>query len=351
MIFDPKILVKEKQSNQGNISARFLSIFIQQMKSTLEKVFDSKTLKVKLDNEESITSGISQITQALKTLSTTRRDTVGKAQFTVQSVSGFNVANLESLTLENIERLKISLEQLQPIIQLLQNSNSLNNVQIQTLNKIGNTVSSLIIPLNKIFTKEVRFPDVQKVSGLVDVRSIPFDPEMKRVTETINKLSDKLSLLKPKEVSNIESKKILVALNELKEAIQDIPKSMPEAVIPKSIMVSNFPPTKTAMPATHISINSLAGTVKSTAVTVTTALIPLPGEVLADRRGLVIYNNSSVTVEIGGSAMTFGNGVPVPAGTYSPSFDAGKDMIIYGRVSTGTADVRVLELSDISVGR
>ena len=42
--------------------------------------------------------------------------------------------------------------------------------------------------------------------------------------------------------------------------------------------------------------------------------------------------------------------MPIPASTYSPPLDAGSQMIVYGRVNSGTADVRVLEVSDLVTG-
>lgn len=98
-------------------------------------------------------------------------------------------------------------------------------------------------------------------------------------------------------------------------------------------------------PVTHISVNALNGTIKIRSVTVTTALTSLPGEVLADRRSIIIFNNSSQTVEIGGSTFTFGKGLPILANSYSPMMDVGKNTILYGRVTSGTADVRTLEIS------
>jgi len=104
------------------------------------------------------------------------------------------------------------------------------------------------------------------------------------------------------------------------------------------------------MPVSNININPLRGEVKTRAITVTAELTPLPNEVLSYRRGLTIYNNGSVTVYIGGSTMTINDGLPIPAGTYSPALDAGPRMILYGRTISGSSDVRVFEVSNENIG-
>ncbi len=120
---------------------------------------------------------------------------------------------------------------------------------------------------------------------------------------------------------------------------------------PTRVSIDNFPPQKIPQPVTNISINALAGTAKSRNITVGTSATPLPDEVLASRRSLVIYNNSSQTLYVGGSDVTTTNGMPVPASSYSPAFDAGEKMVVYGIVASTTANVRTLEISDIRTGR
>lgn len=155
----------------------------------------------------------------------------------------------------------------------------------------------------------------------------------------------------PKIMSMTEGKAILKALENMSKKLDDLPKEFPDVHIPTSVEISNFPPQKYPMPVTNININPLRGFAKTTAVTVTTALTPLPGEVLAYRRSLVVYNNSSsVTIYLGGSTMTFSDGIPVPPNSYSPAFDAGPRMIVYARTSASTANVRVLELSNENIG-
>lgn len=104
-------------------------------------------------------------------------------------------------------------------------------------------------------------------------------------------------------------------------------------------------------PVTNININPLRGLVATTAVTVTTTPTKLPGNAQANRRALVAYNNSAATtIYIGGSDVTSANGMVVPAGTASPSFDIGPNVLVYAVTSSGTADVRVMEVSSAGEG-
>lgn len=242
------------------------------------------------------------------------------------------------------------------------------SIQIQTMGNetIGKIVSGLLELKEAIKQNKPSFPSVQKIQGSVKVENPPYFPHEKMLS-SLRTIEDRIGNIRlevpkqevkpikfpefPKELTVPEMARIIDAMKELKDEIRKIKIKIPEVEFPSSISVNNFPPQKYPLPVTHISINSLAGTVKSRSVTVTTSLTPLPEEVLADRRSLVIYNNSSVTVEIGGSTFTFGDGLPIPGGTFSPALDAGSKMIIYGRVASGTADVRTLEVSDLTIGR
>jgi hypothetical protein len=145
---------------------------------------------------------------------------------------------------------------------------------------------------------------------------------------------------------------------ELLEGIEELKKGF-NILINKEAATIGFPSTsipveiqnwKVAQPVTNVSINPNRGTVLATAVSVTASATPLPVTALADRRSMTIFNNSSVTVYVGGSSVTTANGMPVPAGAYGPSIDAGPRNIVYAIVATGTADVRVLEMNDITTG-
>jgi len=235
---------------------------------------------------------------------------------------------------------------------------TLSNVD-KILSKVAN------IPFPKI--PEVKFPEVQKVIGQVKVENqinlSGLSSKLDKVTQAIQslrgRLQQKIEVDFPKiefpkqeiqkSISLNEAKEIIDTLREVKESINKI--NIPKVNFPSTINVGNFPPQKYPMPVTHMSINSLRGFVKTTAITVSSSLTPLPSEVLTSRRSIIVYNNSSQILEVGGSTFTFGNGLPIPANSYSPPLDAGPEMIIYGRVASSTADIRVMEVSDELSGR
>lgn len=81
--------------------------------------------------------------------------------------------------------------------------------------------------------------------------------------------------------------------------------------------------------------------VTSTAVTCATTATAAPASVLTDRTTATFYNNSSVTIYLGGSAVTTANGLPLlPGASFT---DDVKGTAYYCRVASGTAELRVLE--------
>lgn len=63
-----------------------------------------------------------------------------------------------------------------------------------------------------------------------------------------------------------------------------------------------------------------------------------------DQSAIIIYNNSSVTIFLGGSAVTTANGLPlVPGASYSNTKWTGT---MYGIVATGTANARYQRFFD-----
>jgi len=226
--------------------------------------------------------------------------------------------------------------------------------------------------LRKIEAKElkVNIPELSKIVGNVAVTNFPTEFDFSVIYDALVDVQRAIKQIKlvvppqreikfpeikfPEPTSPmIEGKQIVELLKVLTVEIKSLPSKMPITQMPTGmkVHVENFPPQKYPMPVTHMSINSLNGFAKSRAVTVTSTLTPLPAEVLSYRRALTIYNNSSQTVYIGGSDVTVSNGLPIPAGTYSPAIDAGSRMIIYGIVSSATSDIRILEVSDENSGR
>lgn len=86
--------------------------------------------------------------------------------------------------------------------------------------------------------------------------------------------------------------------------------------------------------------------VASRSVTVTTSATRLDSSAetdLVSGSSLILYNNGSATVYVGGSDVTTSNGVPVAASSWGPSIDLDGAEGVYGIVASGTVDVRVLE--------
>lgn len=197
--------------------------------------------------------------------------------------------------------------------------------------------------------KEVNLPKVEKVifpSKMSMLESKDIITELKSVEKAIRGL--------PGNTKQTDNKPILKALAGLEKAIEAIVIPEPKAFeFPEHFSVDNFPPVLTPQPVTHMSINSINGFIHTTSTTVSTTLTKLPGYgELDSRRSLICFNNSStITIFLGGSDITSANGLPVPPKTYSPPLDAGKDTILYGVTSSGSADVRIMEVSDERSGR
>ena len=342
MNIDPKLLERPKAN--GLAKRDTSSSILTMIKMGIASVFDNKVMKVKMEDNQLQTS-LDKLSSLISQLNVNQKNMqVGKNNLTTQTVGEFKVNNLEELNLENVEKLGLALEQLEPIITSLKKGNQLDQQSISILAKIVNNLVTLNSQIGGLKPKD--FP-VQEITSRLEA----IQTAISSLKLTVPKSDFKIPEF-PKEISLNEGVKIVSTLEKLLKSIEALPKKFPEMDFPNQIEVTNFPPQKYPMPVTHISMNALGGFLKSRNITVTTSLTPLPDEVLDQRRSLVLFNNSSATtVFIGGSDVTATNGVPVPAQTYSPAIDAGEAMIVYGIVSTGSADVRVLELSDINVGR
>lgn len=221
---------------------------------------------------------------------------------------------------------------------------------------------ALEVVQREVQANRIVFPKVQQIEGSVQVKNQQEFPIQKILTglQSVEKAVRSVEIPKPQKIDFppfpekiqlLEAETLLSKLQEIKEQLVEIPKEKQKIEFPKNISVDNFPPQKYPMPVTSININPLRGFAKSRNVTVSTTPAPLPDEVLSYRRSLVAYNNSSTeTLYVGGSDVSGTNGMPVPPKSYSPAFDAGPRMIVYGVVATGSIDVRVLELSNENVG-
>jgi hypothetical protein len=307
------------------------------IRSSLEKVFDTKTLKVKLEDDV-----LNKILTSLEDLNK-KKETIqlGKPELRLENLA---VNNLDSLSLENINKLSLDIAQLNSIIKLLRDGQQLDSNTISILTKIFNVIGQLA-------KKDVVFPSVQKVEGEVSISNIKENRQLYDLNKTMNQVRAAIEALKPSEKTGaIDFSSVTKKLDDVVAQLKKLPELMPEMA--REVRVSNFPIQKYPMPVTNININGLGGFTKSRAITVSTSLTPLPDEVLANRRSLIVFNNSAATtIYIGGSDVTSSNGLPVLAQTYSPAIDAGSKLIVYAVTASSTADVRVLEASHDAVGR
>lgn len=84
--------------------------------------------------------------------------------------------------------------------------------------------------------------------------------------------------------------------------------------------------------------------IRTSSVSVGTTAKPLPAVPLGGRRSVVVVNTSSVTVYLGGSDVTTGNGIPLGANeSFSADFGT---VALYAVAESGSDnDIRVLEVS------
>jgi len=90
--------------------------------------------------------------------------------------------------------------------------------------------------------------------------------------------------------------------------------------------------------ALHIKVLSSTTTVADTATAI-------PATAMRGRRNITIrLNDVSDTVYIGHSAVSTTNGFALDSSCPAVSLDVDDSVVMYGRVATGTADVRCLEV-------
>lgn len=300
----------------------FLALWKKQFSELIETAASSKVFRVKVDNDNDYKFILRQVLKELEALNSYTKH-ASKGKNPSQKVS---IKTTDLVTLNN--EIKTILEQIAKkdlVVNMPKIQKMIGRVQVEN------------------FPKEYDFD--QHKSLLTDIRTtlqnlrleVPAFPEIPQPRDVV--IPPYPTEMKVKEIGDL-----IKEVKELKKEIKNL--EQPEVIFPDTVNVGNFPPQKVPNPVTNININALRGYVKSRSVTVTTSITPLPGEVLSNRRSLVFYNNGAQTVYVGGSDVTVDNGVPVPAGTYSPAFDAGPRMIVYGIVASTTCDVRVLELSN-----
>lgn len=90
---------------------------------------------------------------------------------------------------------------------------------------------------------------------------------------------------------------------------------------------------------------SVSINLRSQSISVTTSATSLPSNPLEYRRALVIHNNSSATIFLGGSSVTVGNGLPLLAGEKIAFDVAGNPNVTVYAIAGSTVEVRIMELS------
>jgi len=255
----------------------------------------------------------------------------------------------EEVTKNIIDTVSEKFEEVTKNIGVLADSENKNSPQLAKLiSELHTSVKriQLVVPQTQKVTVQnpTEFPITEMMVGLRAIQN-----SIQKIHIDIPKPQEIKIPAFPTSMSLPEGKLILESLAQLKDAVNDI--HIPQVDFPTSISVANFPPQKIAMPPTNININPLRGVVKATGVTVTATETPLPTTRLRYRRSWGFYNNSDVTVYFGGSGVSVASGTPVPARSYSPSLDAGPNMEIYAIVASTSADVRVLEVSNESIGK
>ena len=91
-----------------------------------------------------------------------------------------------------------------------------------------------------------------------------------------------------------------------------------------------------------MALRILAGRLVNTAISVGTTAIALPTTAANGRITMSVHNAGSVIVYVGGASVTTANGLPLEVGE-KLAFDLDANVVLYGVVASGTADVRILE--------
>lgn len=313
--------------------------------SILSSVAKTEIFQVRLEREQKYIEYLGRIANRVDAL-----NTAIKAFSLMKEKEEPTTINVHAVSEESINAI---LTQLQNAIAVLQGK----DVVFPDTQKIEGKVE---------ITNQKEFPKIQQIEGEVKVKNpVDLKPDLKAVVTALESVQETIQSIKievpkqaeikipefPKQISVSESKDILRALQDLKKGIETLPKKFPEFDFPREVAISNFPPQHVPTPVTSVNINPLRGFVKSRNITVTSSLTPLPDEVLAFRRSIIVFNNdAAVTIFIGGSDVTSTNGLPVLAQAYSPVMDAGPKMILYGITASANVNVRVMELSNENIG-
>lgn len=355
---NPKLLEEETPKNSGmkrpQAQARDSKLsWLVLMKNAFIAALEKVTLRVEVNNEKQYQQKLTQVTELLQSLvSSGKNMDIGRTDaITTGAVGEFRIVNLEKLSVDKIQDLASAFKELGPILKALESSAQSDKQTIGLITKLLNQISQLN---RSVQAQKLQVPSTQNVTGSVEVTRMP--DTSGQIVVGLTKLENTLKAFvvsakaqedKEQVYELAEGKEILNKLEQVADALTRLPSNME---FPTHVRVDNFPPQKYPNPVTNININPLRGTVKSRNITVGVTATPLPDEILAYRRSLIIYNNGASTLYIGGSDVSATNGLPVPATSYSPALDAGPKMVLYGISASGNINVRVLEASNENIG-
>lgn len=257
----------------------------------------------------------------------------------------------------------INLPKVFPIIGKVEVTKS-EPVEVKNLRELKDAVGAVEKQL--IFLKNKQFPASFVVDNLFELKDYfdSLEKQIGRLTTAVSSMPapkitmPEINIPRPEKVNipTLDLKPLLNALHEVKEGLEKPSDNKLEVNmlrnISEGIGALIEKPTFVPPAVTNVNINALQGNAHSSQQTLTTGLSVIPSYGgLFNRRSLLIYNNSAVTIYIGGSDVSSSSGLPIPANSYSPVLDVGYNMLVYGLTASSTADIRVLELSNEATGR
>lgn len=203
---------------------------------------------------------------------------------------------------------------------------------------------------------KIKYPQTIRISNLgeiklpkpVNIDISPLENSLRGLKSAFSDIKRELPRLKQKDLPQQKDlKEVSRHIDAMAERLDDALTNLHELIKEKdfggagqTVIKSQSGGSKYA----DVTVNGLRGIPQSTAVTVITSATKLPSTALENRRSLIVYNNSSNTVYIGGSDVTTGNGMPIASESYSPPIDASDQMTIYA-IAGSNSEVRVLEVS------
>ncbi len=338
---------------KGGTSLLFVAL-MRHLRSLFSEVSEREVFRARLENPQDYKSVLTGISLTLKKINEDIKKgaiSEGKNSNDLASEIKENTTTLASKhdnqvvgmaeMVGKLEEIKATFEQ----IDIPEHSNKDVVTQLAEIKKELSTLpKSFPVPEKVVIPKpeKVNFPNTMsfKESGAI-LNSL------NTIQTAIKTLP--LNMPVPKEGKAVDLSPLLRSLEEVKNAVQNIPQ--PGAIdFPEAISIDNFPPQKYPLPVTNININSLRGPVLSSVATVTSTRSVIPENQLANRRSLLFYNNhDSETLFIGGSDVTVNNGLPVAPKQYSPSMDVGDLVSVYG-IASKSISIRIFEASTVALG-